>query len=192
MPAKWNPGRRRLLTAAALAAPAISCSARKSPWRYLTATEGETAAAVCECLIPTDEFPGATWAGAVNFIDLQLCGHFRKFQNIYRDGLAALDTASRQAHGQPFPQLAPEQQVELLRSVEKGKSPENIWKPARQKEFFKLILTHTQQSYYGDPRHGGNRDEVGYRSLGIPATPVRGRSHHDASQADAAVPEKRS
>ena len=31
----------------------------------------------------------------------------------------------------------------------------------------------------GDPRRGGNRDGIGYRSLGIPLTPVRGRSKHD-------------
>jgi len=179
MPTKWNPGRRKLLTSAVLAAPAISCSRQQSPWRYLSAAEGEIAGAVCECLIPTDEFPGAAWAGAVNFIDIQLCGYLRKHRGIYREGLHALEACSHQAHGRPFTQLGPEQQVELLRSVEKGTAPATVWKAARQKEFFKLILAHTQQSYYGDPRHGGNRDGVGYRSVGISATPVRGRAQND-------------
>jgi hypothetical protein len=64
----WNPKRRRFLETAAgagVAGPLVSCSASKSPWRYFTAEEGETAGAICDRLIPADEFPGALWAGAV-------------------------------------------------------------------------------------------------------------------------------
>ena len=141
--------------------------------------EGQALQAICECLIPTDEYPGAAWAGAVKFIDLQLYGHYRKHRPTYRSGLAALDRVSRDEHGQLFAGVDPERQVELLKAVEKGQAPAPAWKPADQQRFFGLVLTHTMQSYYGDPRHGGNRERVGYRMLGIPATPVRGRSKHD-------------
>ena len=67
-----------------------------------------------------------------------------------------------------FAALSAQQQVELLKATEKVKDL-----------FFALILAHTMQSCYGDPWHGGNRDGIGYRSLGIPLTPVRGRSKHD-------------
>lgn len=149
-------------------------SGSKSPWRYLSLAEGEIAAAVCERLIPTDEYPGAAWAGAVTYIDLQLCGHFRKYRTICREGLSALDRLSREKHQQPFASLDSSLQTELLQAVEKGS--------AKQRQFFTTVLGFTMQSYYGDPRHGGNRDEVGYRMLGIPATPVRGRSQHDLRQ----------
>ena len=167
----WNPKRRRFLEAAAgagVAGPLISCSASNSPWRCLTVEEGETAGAICDRLIPADEFPGALWAGAVRYIDIQLCGHLRQHREAYRQGLAAVDQASRKQHGQAFAELSPQQQDQLLKAAEKAKDP-----------FFSLILAHTMQSYYGDPRHGGNRDGIGYRSLGIPLTPVRGRSKHD-------------
>lgn len=141
--------------------------------------EGEALQAVCECLIPSDEYPGAAWAGAVKFIDLQLYGHYRKHRSAYRTGMAALDRVSQGKHGQPFATLDAARQVELLEAVEKGQAPATDWKAADQKKFFHLVLTHTMQSYYGDPRHGGNRDEIGYRMIGVSATPVRGRSKHD-------------
>jgi gluconate 2-dehydrogenase gamma chain len=177
----WDPQRRRFLAGAVAAAalPAISCSDAKSSWRCLTADEGQALLAICECLIPTDEYPGAAWAGAVHYIDLQLYGHFRKHRSTYRSGVAALDQVSREQHGRPFAALGSERQVELLKAVEKGQAPASVWKQADQRKFFSLVLAHTMESYYGDPRHGGNRDQVGYRMIGVPATPVRGRSKHD-------------
>ena len=185
MPSKprfWNPKRRRFLRVAATAAAAggaASCTSSKSSWRFFTVEEAATAAAIAERLIPTDEWPGAAWAGAAVYMDRQLAGHFRKHRGAYRDGLAALDEASRAACGRRFMEAGAEQQVRLLELVEKGKAPAPRWPAAAQRQFFSLILSHTMQSYYGDPRHGGNRDQVGYRMLGIPATPVRGREQHD-------------
>jgi gluconate 2-dehydrogenase gamma chain len=63
-----------------------------------------------------------------------------------------------------FPDLPPEQQTEVLMEVE-----------TKDAEFFNLIRTHTMQGFYGDPRHGGNRDEVSWKMLGMPCPPVRGR-----------------
>ena len=141
--------------------------------------EGQALEAVCECLIPTDEYPGAAWAGAVKYIDIQLYGHYRKHRATYRSGVAALDQVSREKYGRPFAALDLERQVELLQAVEKGQAPASAWKAADQQQFFGLVLAHTMQSYYGDPRHGGNREQIGYRMIGVPATPVRGRSKHD-------------
>jgi len=180
----WNPRRRRFLESVAGAAavlPAVSCSDSHSPWRWLTAAEGETLAALCECLIPSDEYPGARWAGSVRFIDLQLSGHYRKHRAVYREGIGALDKRSQEKYGRTFAALDAPAQVESLKAVEKGTAG-GVWKPAEQRQFFTLVLTHTMQSFYGDPRHGGNREQIGYRMLGISATPVRGRSKHDVQQ----------
>jgi gluconate 2-dehydrogenase gamma chain len=38
------------------------------------------------------------------------------------------------------------------------------------------VVSHTMQGFYGDPRHGGNRNWASWRMLGVPITPVRGRS----------------
>jgi len=44
------------------------------------------------------------------------------------------------------------------------------------------VVSHTMQGYYGDPRHGGNRDAVSWTMLGVPASPIRGRAKYDLSK----------
>ena len=70
--------------------------------------------------------------------------------------------------GKRFAELAAEQQADALIEVE-----ENL------RAFFDLILTHTRQGFYGDPRHGGNRNMASWKMLGLPFPPVRGRQHYD-------------
>jgi gluconate 2-dehydrogenase gamma chain len=93
-----------------------------------------------------------------------------------------VDRFSLQKYGTRFTLLSPAQQRELLQLIEKGNAVVSDWSAASQRRFFAAILSHTIQSYYGDPRHGGNRDGVGYRSVGLEVTPVRGRSQHDLTR----------
>src|ERR1035437_390757 len=175
----WNPKRRQFLQAAVAAGAAagtVSCSREKSRWRFLRAAEAATAAAICEQLIPSDEFAGAGDAGAVDYIDRQLSGHLRESRQLYQTGLEGVDRSSLEKYGTRFRLLAPAQQVELMRLIERGSAPESGWSAVSQRRFFAAILSHTMQSY---SRHGGNRDGVGYRSIGLAVTPVRGRSQHD-------------
>jgi gluconate 2-dehydrogenase gamma chain len=50
---------------------------------------------------------------------------------------------------------------------------------AADRHFFNLVVSHTMQSYYGSPRHGGNREYVSWRMLGVPPVPARGRQQHN-------------
>jgi len=70
--------------------------------------------------------------------------------------------------GKRFVELTDEQQIEVLNTVEEH---------ARQ--FFQFILAHTRQGFYGDPRHGGNRNMVSWKMVGLPFPPVRGRQHYE-------------
>jgi len=45
--------------------------------------------------------------------------------------------------------------------------------------FFELVRSHTFQGFYGSPRHGGNRDGVSWRMLGLPEPPLLGRAQYD-------------
>lgn len=173
--------RRRFLqiAASAASAAAVSCGGRGSPWRVLTAEEGETANAICDRIIPADHDPGAAAAGAVNYIDRQLDGSLRKYRRAYRDGLAGIDQASQAQFGKRFAALAPDQRDWLLAAIDACNAPASAWKPAKAKLFFDLIRDHTLQSFYGDPRHGGNREYASWLMLGVPPTPVRGRLQYD-------------
>ncbi len=173
-----NPRRRKFLgaaTAAAASSALASCGMAKNPWRTLTIQEAEIAAAMCDRIVPPDELPGAGAAGAADFLDRQLSGHLKKFRESYRRGLAAINESACLLFSQPFTKLSADQQDQVLKAVEKGKAPGEIWKKEPQQAFFSMMVSHTMQSYYGDPRHGGNRDSAGWRSIGYDVTVVRGR-----------------
>jgi gluconate 2-dehydrogenase gamma chain len=44
--------------------------------------------------------------------------------------------------------------------------------------FFDLARAHTLHGYYGTPRHGGNRDAVSWRMLGLCEPPLLGRAQY--------------
>ena len=178
--------RRKFLQAAMAVAAAtgtgVGCAGSRSPWRFLTVDEARTLAAICDQIIPEDEDPGAAWAGVVNYIDLQLCGPLQHLRNSYRQGIAAVDKSSRVLYGADFAGLAEAKQVELLTMMEQGRAPSEIWKQNSSQEFFALLVDQTMQGFYGDPRHGGNRDHASWKMLGVPYPPIRGRLHYDVSK----------
>jgi len=165
--------RRRTLLGmgvAAVAGSAMSCArgGTANTWRFFTPAEARTLEAVCAQIIPADRDPGAKEAGAVNYIDIQLCKPFKKYRTAYRQGIAGIDSDSRSRFGKPFMELSSVQQVEVLQAVEQ-----------KARGFFDLLLNHTRQAFYGDPRHGGNRDMASWKMLGLPYPQVRGRQHYE-------------
>ncbi len=173
---KLSRMRRRTFIGAGLAAAGATMSCARlgagGSWRFFTGAEAGTVEAICERIIPTDADPGAKAAGVINYIDIQLTKCFKKHQKTYREGVAAVDAASRKQFGKPFVELPSEQQVEVLQNTEQN-----------SKAFFDLILAHTRQGFYGDPRHGGNRDRVSWKMVGLPFPPIRGRQHYDEPKA---------
>jgi len=144
--------------------------------------EGQTVGAICERMIPADQDPGATEAGVVNFIDLQLMGPYKRYRASYRLGIKGIEQASLRMFGYRFTELSPEKQDEVLKQVEAGGAAGEAWKDVPSKDFFSLILSHTMQGYYGDPRHGGNRGRLSWQTLGLLYPPIRGRLHYDLTK----------
>ncbi len=168
------------LGAAAAAASGISCNRPlRTPWRFLTVDEARTLAAICEQFIPPDHDPGAEWARVVNYIDIQLCGPFVDLQQTYRAGLDSLDRSSRAQFAQPFVSLTADQQMLFLRAMESNQLPPDGWKQVSPRDFFEVLLEHTMQGYYGDPRHGGNRDHASWKMVGLTYPQVRGQQHYE-------------
>jgi len=167
------------VTTAAAAGSMVCCTNKKGPWRFLTMEEGQTVAAICERIIPADQDPGATEAGVVNFIDLQLMGPYKRYRATYRQGIIGVEQTSLHMFGHRFTELSPERQDQVLRELEQGRAAGEAWKVFSSKDFFSLILSHTMQGFYGDPRHGGNRGRVSWKMLGLAYPPIRGRLHYD-------------
>lgn len=112
-------------------------------------------------LIPPDADPGGRDAGVTDFLDRQLTLKYKRHQRTYREALAKLDQRG-------FLAMPPEVQDTLIAEWEKGPDA----------AAFNLILSHSMQGFYSSPRHGGNRDAMSWRMLGVPTIPVRGRLHY--------------
>jgi gluconate 2-dehydrogenase gamma chain len=171
--AKFSRRKFMQITAVASAAgPLVSCIGTVSPWRSLSEDEARTLEAICERIIPADQDPGAAWAGVVTYIDRQLGGPYRRLRKTYRMGLAGTDATSLAMFGKPCVALTPQQQDAVLQSIDKGQARGNS---VSAQSFFDLVVSHTMQGFYGDPRHGGNRERVSWKMLRLPYPPVRGR-----------------
>jgi len=148
---------------------AVGCTVHNhGSWDSLNDVQARTLAAICDQIVPADDFPSASQAGVLTYIDRQLARHYRRNRNNYRDGLEQADAISRKRFGRDLAELAPQQQFELVSDI----SHQNP-------EFFNLVRSHTLEGYYGAPRHGGNRDAVSWRMLGMDEPPLSGRAQFD-------------
>jgi gluconate 2-dehydrogenase gamma chain len=172
----------KLAVSVAASGSAISCAGIISPWRFLSIEEAKTIEAICEHIVPADQDPGATQAGVVFFFDRQLVGYLKRWQATYREGIAGVDQTSLALFRKKFVDLPSKQQAEVLTALEKNEAPGEIWKHRSAREFFDLVVSHTMQGFYGDPRHGGNRDRVSWKMLGLPYPPIRGRLQYDLTK----------
>ncbi len=163
--------------AVAAAAAAAACGKAASRWRVLSEEEAAILAAACDRIVPPDEDPGASQAGAVTFIDRQLATRQKQLLPRWQAGVLALDATALRRHGHRFAELQPPAQDEILQAMQEGSVYMGDWQQVDPQEFFRLLHGHTMMGFYGDPRHGGNRERVAWRMLGVPDPPVRGRLH---------------
>jgi gluconate 2-dehydrogenase gamma chain len=109
-------------------------------------------------IIPTDHDPGAREAGVIEYIERIVMSYESQSQSLYHDGVKELDKLALDESGAgEFRSLKPEQQDKILAALENRKSP-----------FFSLLVRHTMEGFYGDSRHGGNKNRVGWKILGFP------------------------
>jgi gluconate 2-dehydrogenase gamma chain len=163
--------RRQFALTGALSGVAAVCgchTAAGNSWNVLSEEHARTLATLCDQIIPADEFPSASQAGVVTYIDRQLARHYRRHQDAYREGLDQVDAMSRNRFGVAFLNATSTQQLDMVVALEK-----------QNRSFFELIRQHTMEGYYGSPRHGGNRDAVGWHMLGLDEPPLRGRAQYD-------------
>lgn len=184
MPTDHPLDRRDFLKAAAAAAAAFSVGAcgrpgDTLPGGVLDAAQRRTLAALCGQIIPPDDYPGAVEAGVVEFIDRQLASHYAHYLAFYAMGVQGVDQTAQALAGAPLADLASERQIEVLKALEDGTAAGAIWKETSSETFFRLVVAHTMYGFYGDPRHGGNRDGVSWRMVGLPYPPILGRDRYD-------------
>jgi gluconate 2-dehydrogenase gamma chain len=118
-------------------------------------------------IVPGDaRDPGAREAEAYRYVDRALAGFSRDLQSFYRNGLRELDDACvARFAGRRFVELSEGEQDELLGQLDAL---------ARERpgtglgQLFAVIREHVVQGWLCDPVYGGNRDGVGWKTVGFP------------------------
>jgi gluconate 2-dehydrogenase gamma chain len=188
-----QPSRREFLMMSALAAAGSACREKTPPaaagqdaasavmtspagaaapaGKVLDAAEWRTLEAACARILPSDDGPGAREAGVIGFLDAQLATPaLAPAAQALRTLARLLDEVAQRRHGAGFAALAPAQADELLGALAAGTLPVERFP---QKEAFAVLHTLTLEGYLSDPRHGGNRGEVGWQAIGFAAPHLR-------------------
>ena len=131
----------------------------------LDAADFATLAALCDRVVPRDEWPGA--------VDLGVPGHVLRMLDRgdapagFPDGLARL---AREAGGR-FDALPPDDQDALLQRVERGETTAE-WPDAAR--WFADAVTLISEGHYADPHNGANHGEAAWAMIGYRRGATRG------------------
>jgi gluconate 2-dehydrogenase gamma chain len=182
---RTRPTRRRFLGGAIGVGAAVACARRPEPTRAAPpadaaappqAKQGQAIPlaawraldALTARILPSEGGPGAREAHVVEFLDRQLASRY--FAPLAPAVLAVArlcDDWSQRRFGRVLADLEPYQQDEIVGALANGEIPAQ---GLPQRELFQLVHTLTLEGFLGDPVHGGNADEVGWRAIGF-ATP---------------------
>jgi gluconate 2-dehydrogenase gamma chain len=155
---------RRSFTLVLAAAPLYS-----GPLVWLADDDARLIEALADQIVPPDDAPGALAAGVVYYIDQQLAGPLKRYQEVYSRSIPLFRSACRERTGREFTALAFGERTAFLHSIENGAQPALA-------SFFAMVVDHTMQGFYGSPAHGGNREEASWKMLGIEDV-MGGRQH---------------
>lgn len=175
------------LGAGGLAVPAATAAQSAAPGHaFLREPEVGFLTAAVDRLIPADDFPSASQAGVVVYIDRQLAGDFGRGARLYLQGplregtpeqgyqlgltpaqvyRESLDALLADEAGRGFGGRSAQQQDAFLKELEAG-----AWMlgTVPSSVFFETLLANTIEGYFADPLYGGNRDMAGWKMVGFP------------------------
>ncbi len=129
--------------------------------------------AACARLLPSDDGPGAREADCAEYVRRALAVPYLAEERVLvLEGARRLDAVARRDWAGPFVTIAPDAQDRVLTHVQGGGEDEGTFDGGL---FLEDLLELTLEGFLGDPRHGGNRGEVGWKFIGY--TP--GCARHD-------------
>jgi gluconate 2-dehydrogenase gamma chain len=130
----------------------------------LSARHAALVEAAAARIFPATSTPGATEAGAVEYIKRLLAEAYPELAPLYRAGCRALERHAKRRFGAGFLKIAATEQDAVLADFEAGRVPD--FRGAA--DFFEALLNHTMEGVLGEPAYGGNRGLVGWRLVGFP------------------------
>ena len=143
----------RLALPGVIALAEAACSKRDESRNFaiLTVSESIEFEAIASRILPTTDTPGAVEAGVIWFMDTA-------FESLMKNDLGAarkgLDNLQVSLDGGRFSGLEADAQDRALARIEDS-------------EFFVLMRNMTIYGFFGMSHYGGNRDNIGWRLLGV-------------------------
>ncbi|MDJ0521537.1 MAG: gluconate 2-dehydrogenase subunit 3 family protein [Planctomycetota bacterium] len=134
--------------------------------KTFTAREWHTLAAACDRLLPSSPgSPGARDVNAIGYLDAVLQQDFIQdsTRTTVKDGAGKLEARSQRRWKKSFKDLAPAEQDEAIRVFETFKTPDGRY-PGHT--WLKWMLQFILEAFFGDPVHGGNPNEIGWKWAG--------------------------
>ncbi len=125
----------------------------------------ETLRAVVDCLIPPDDFPGASEAGVCDFLARLLETDLREQKEFFAAGVEGIESEARARFDNSFTNLSSNQQLEVLQAIEHGRVM-TPW-PMSPEHFFEMLVRTTAEGYYSDPEQGGNKESISWVMTGF-------------------------
>lgn len=170
--------------------PAVADQQPDSVHLFFNSEEAEFVRTAVDILIPKDEWPSASEAGVVGYIDRQLAGAWGAGARLYLEG-PFRDGTPEQGYQLPFTpaelyrnaiqgihrvmdarfggrrlgQLDTAEQQSFVKALESGTVAIGDVPSA---VFFETLLANTIEGYFADPVYGGNRGMAGWRMVGFP------------------------
>jgi hypothetical protein len=125
----------------------------------------ETLRTVVDCLIPADDFPGASEAGVCNYLRKLFETDLRDEAGFFMTGLDQIELEALARFGDSFASLTLEQQTVTLETIQQG-DVLTSW-PISPQRFFEMLVCTTAEGFYSDPQQGGNRNAVSWMMTGF-------------------------
>lgn len=88
-------------------------------------------------------------------------------REVYRLGVAYIDSYARTKFSDDFVNLSEEQQDSIIGDMVDGKAADSFERFSDE-QFFQVLRRHSAEGMFSDPAYGGNRDMVGWQLLGYP------------------------
>ncbi len=123
---------------------------------------------IADTILPETDTPGARAAGVGPFMALMVADTYdEREQQVFRDGMAALDDECREMHGTPFLSATPEQRLALLRKLDAEQLAYMHARPAdAPAHYFRMMKELTLLGYF--------TSEIGYtQAMRYTETPGR-------------------
>lgn len=167
------------IAATGIPVPHAFAASDNRPWAFFTDDEARWTAAVVDVFIPEDDYPSASQAGVVDFIDYQMATAYGAGEGLYLQPPFPEGAVPEQGYQLEFtPAQLLRQGIEQARqlgdigSMDARGREDHVKSLSERDDILGTLMAEmlklAKQGYFADPIYLGNHDYAGWRMVGFP------------------------